>query len=186
MGKTTLVKTLCEQGGYTCALETHENAPFQEHFSQDHRKYALANQVDFFLRRVDQEIKIRAGDIPGVQDGGLDQDYHVFSKLFLQKGYLDQEEFNTCQRMYRLLRKLLTPPDLLIWLKAEPSLIADRFEKRARRLNIANTDDIAAIDGLLKSWLGTIDPAKLVIVDSGKEDEQYVSTVDLVINMLAA
>jgi deoxyadenosine/deoxycytidine kinase len=184
VGKTTLVKTLCEQGGYTCALEKHENTPFHEQFSQDLGKYALANQVDFFLRRADQEIKIRAGTNPGVQDGGLDQDFHVFSKLFHQKGYLDQEEFNTCRRMYTLLRKLLPPPELIIWLKADPHVIAERFVTRARRLNIANTEDISAIDSLLKSWIGSIDRERLITVDSGSEDERYRSTVELVTGLL--
>ena len=85
-----------------------------------------------------------------------------------------------------LLRKLLPPPDLIIWLKADPHVIAERFEKRARRLNIANTEDISTIDSLLKSWLGEIEQGKMVTVDSGMEDEYYTSTVELVKDLLAA
>lgn len=186
VGKTTLVEALCRQSDFVCATEEHEGRPFQELFTQDHQKYALANQLDYLLRRADQEINIRQGAKPGIQDGGLDQDFQVFTRLFHQKGYLTEDEFGICQRQYRLVRSFLAPPDLIIWLKAEPQEIADRFQQRNRRLSIAQTEDIAAIEGLLSSWLDRIEPKKIIIVDGEKEDRQYAASIPLITSLLEA
>ena len=91
VGKTTLVEALCRQSDFVCATEDHEGRPFQELFTRDHQKYALANQLDYLLRRANQEMDIRQGEYPGIQDGGLDQDFHVFTRLFYQKGLPDGE-----------------------------------------------------------------------------------------------
>lgn len=186
VGKTTLVEALCRQSDFVCATEEHEGRPFQELFTQDHQKYALANQLDYLLRRADQEMNIRQGEKPGIQDGGLDQDFQVFTRLFYQKGYLTEGEFGICQRQYRLVRSFLAPPDLIIWLKAEPQEIADRFQQRSRRLSIAQTEDIAAIEGLLSSWLDRIEPKKIIIVDGEKEDRQYAASIPLITSLLEA
>jgi deoxyadenosine/deoxycytidine kinase len=184
VGKTTFVEAICRDSGFICAKEDHEGRPFQELFTRNHKKYALANQVDYLLRRADQEIEIRQGVSAGVQDGGLDQDFHIFSKLFNQKGYLGNDEFNICLRLYELIRAFLPPPDFFIWLKASPEVIADRFQKRSRRLSIAQIEDIGSIDHLLNAWLCQIDSNKILVVDSGKEAEDYSKSMQRIIRML--
>lgn len=186
VGKTTLVEAICRHADYVCATEDHEGRPFQELFTQDHHRYALANQLDYMLRRADQEIQIRKGYLPGIQDGGLDQDFNVFTRLFHQKGYLTGDEFNLCQRQYDLIRSFLPAPDLIVWLQASPDVIADRFQQRSRRLSIAQTGDIEAIDNLLNSWLESIEAEKLFIVDGGKEDQLYESIIKLISSLLDA
>ena len=184
VGKTTLVEAICRHADYICATEDHEGRPFQELFTQDHKKYALPNQLDYLLRRADQEIHIRQGYIPGVQDGGLDQDFHVFTKLFLHKGYLTDSEFDICQRQYDLVRSFLPPPEYIIWLKASPGVITERFQQRGRRLSIAQTEDIEAIDDLLNNWLEAIPEENLFVVDSGQEDQHYPATIKIVNSLL--
>jgi deoxyadenosine/deoxycytidine kinase len=165
-------------------MEEHEGRPFQELFANEHRRYALPNQLDYMLSRANQEINIRQGEFPGIQDGGLEQDFHIFTKLFHKKGYLTSDEFDICQRQYRLARSFLPLPDLVVWLKASPKVIAERFHLRNRRLNIAKTGDIAAIDDLLNSWLEQIDPEKLVVVDGEKEDQHYADSIQVISKLL--
>ena len=184
VGKTTFVEAICRHADYICATEDHEGRPFQELFTQNHKKYALPNQLDYLLRRADQEIHIRQGYLPGVQDGGLDQDFHVFTKLFHNKGYLTESEFDICQRQYDLVRSFLPPPEYIIWLKASPGVITERFQQRGRRLSIAQTEDIEAIDELLNNWLDAIAEGKLIVVDSGQEDQHYPATIEIVTSLL--
>ena len=186
VGKTTLVEAICNQSDYVCATEDHEGRPFQERFAQDYERFALANQVDFLLRRANQEVIIRRGKKPGILDGGLDQDFHVFSKLFFQKGFLSADEFDLIERLYRFIRSFLEPPDLVIWLKAEPQVIADRFLARNRRLNIAQTEDIEAIDILLDTWLVNQNPEQLIVIDCGEEDRDYATSIKLISGLLDA
>jgi deoxyadenosine/deoxycytidine kinase len=173
VGKTTLAQAICRHTGFTCSAEKHEGTPFQELFSTDHEKYALANQFDFMLRRADQEVAIRRTGEIGVQDGGLDQDFHIFTRLFYQKGYLTQAKFELCARLYQTLRACLAEPELYVWLKAPIEVVKERFEERQRRLSIAQMEDMQAIEQLLNRWLGGLDPGRILVLESGEPDQDY-------------
>jgi len=184
VGKTTFVEAVCQNSNLVYGMEEHEGRPYNELFSQNLKKYALVNQVDFLLFRAEQEIKIRKHNFAGIQDGGLEQDFHIFTKLFFENGYLTKNEFLICQRLYELIREFLPPPDLIVWLKASPEVIADRFQQRKRRLNIAQIEDIAAIDEFLHAWLDDLSPEKLVIIDCETEAEDYAISVEMVSRLL--
>lgn len=180
VGKTTFVRQLCASYHYDSCLEQHVERPFQALFSADRSTSALPNQIDYMLVRAEQELKIRRGALPGVQDGGLDEDFYVFSRLFFQNGYLDEAEFSLCQREYATLRQLLPEPDLFVWLQAPVSVIAERFQRRNRELGIADQDDLLKIDRLLQDWLSSIQPGKLITIDTTEEDMRYSQSVQQV------
>ena len=121
VGKTTFVLNLCRNSNYFVGLEQHEERPFQELFMLNKRKYALANQIDYLIFRAQQELDIRGGEIPGVQDGGLDQDFFVFTELFFHNNYLSEDEYELCKRAYQVFRESLRAPDLIIWMRANGS-----------------------------------------------------------------
>ncbi len=172
VGKTTLVRSLCSTGNYAAGLEEHLERPFQALFRAD-RRYALANQLDYLLLRAEQERAIRKDIRTGIQDGGLDLDFHVFTRLFLLKGYFSGEEFSLCERLYRLIRADQPSPELIIWLQAPPKVIEKRFTDRQRGLEIAAVDDLAAAQHLLEEWLGAVDRQQLITVDGSKHDPEY-------------
>src|SRR5512141_670885 len=101
VGKTALVSALSKTGEFITAYEQHAGRPFQALFKQD-RRYALHNQVDYFLLRAEQERALRFSSTKkvGLMDGGLDLDYHGFSRLFHQRGLLTEDEYALCGRLY--------------------------------------------------------------------------------------
>lgn len=179
-GKTTLTRALCQAGGFSAYLESHTDRPYQPLFAQDQQRYALPNQIDYLLRRAEQEAEIRAGDLPGVQDGGLDQDYHLYTRLFHHKGFLDAQEYALCQRTYRALRGGLPRPDLIVYLKAPLPVLRQRLQARARLIDlqaIVTLDDLPVLQGYLDDWLAQEDPAHLLEVDVSEQDEQFARAV---------
>ena len=137
VGKTALVRALANQGRFATALEGHEERPFQTLFKQD-RRYGLANQVDYFLLRAEQERALRAAPQTGLIDGGLDLDYHGFTRLFRARGLLTDPEFDLCRRLYETLRGLMPLPELIVRLRADQETVAGRLSAR-ERINIAMT-----------------------------------------------
>src|SRR5690242_9360593 len=99
VGKTALVRAISKRDGFITAYEQHSERPFQTLFKLDSR-YALANQVDYFLLRAEQERELRASSSTGIVDGGLDLDFHGFSRLFLSRGLLSEPEYDLCRRIY--------------------------------------------------------------------------------------
>ena len=186
VGKTTFVRYLCRESGFTAGLEQLEEHPFQELFKEDHQGYALANQIDYLLFRAEQEIDIRKGVTTGVQDGGLDQDFFVFTKLFYHNNYLTEDEYNLCERIYRVLRQSLPPPDLIVWLRSSLDVITERYNRRNRRLDIAQIEDIDTIEILLEDWLGNDGVAPLFVIDSEFEDHSYSEVIPVVKDMISS
>ena len=171
VGKTTFVNALAKTGNFATAFEQHDERPFQSLFKQD-TKYALANQMDYLLLRAEQEKQLRAADKTGLMDGGLDLDFHGFTRLFLQRGLLTDPEFDLCLRLYSLLRDLLPPPDLIVVLTAPQQTIEGRLASR-RRINIASAKDAELMDGFIREWLESIPGEKILRIDASSEEENY-------------
>ena len=178
VGKTTLTQQLCQQGGFVSGLEQQAERPFQHLFANDLARYALPNQVDYLLRRAEQEWAIRRQPAIGLQDGGLETDFWLFTQRFYQKGYLDEPGYQLCHRLYLFFRQLLPPPDLIIHLVAPLEVIAARYAQRNRPLEIAQLNDLAALDALLTAWLNQVGGIPILTVDAAHEDPAYTQALD--------
>lgn len=182
VGKTKFVQQLCLKTGFVQAMEQHYERPFQNLFSLDHESYAFANQIDYLLFRAEQELEIRNCEKTGVQDGGLDEDFFLFTRLFFQNGFLTDREFGICERTYKILRELLQPPDLVVWLEAPLSVLAERIKIRDRGLGIVEIEDLKAMEVLLEDWLGENGSTPVVSIDTAIEDRGYTKSIKLVMD----
>jgi deoxyadenosine/deoxycytidine kinase len=171
VGKTTLARALCEKRDFAIAYEQHSERPFQTLFKQD-PKYALANQLDYLLYRAEQESELRKIDKPALMDGGLDLDFHGFTRLFHARGWLTDEEFNLCRRFYEHTRTLLPPPDLVVSLSVAEKIISQRLASR-NRINIASSEDTAAFNSFIAEWLDSIPSSQLLRLDVSGESSSY-------------
>ena len=183
VGKTTLARALCEKHDFAIAYEQHNERPFQTLFKQD-PKYALANQLDYLLYRAEQEHELRQSDKPALMDGGLDLDFHGFTRLFHLHGWLNDEEFKLCQRFYTLTRNLLPPPDLIIALSASAKTISDRLAAR-NRINIASSEDAQTVSQFMDQWLESISEEKIIRLDITQEGMDYAHSVPIILDKIA-
>jgi deoxyadenosine/deoxycytidine kinase len=163
-GKTTLTGRLCEQATFVPLLEKPESRPFQRRLSQDLARWSLANQLDFFMFRADQEMLVRESESVGIQDGGLDQDFHVFTRYLFNQGFMGHDEYSLCDRTYKFLRRALTPPDLIAWLEVPIVLLPRRRESRARLTDELLVDDkqLQTLETLLVQWLNRVEETTVV------------------------
>ena len=171
VGKTTLARALAATGNFATGFEQHDTRPFQHLFDKD-KRYALPNQIDYFLLRAEQEHILRADPRSALLDGGLDVDFHGFARLFHARGYLNDAEYDLCKRLYAQLRLSLPMPELVVYLTASGEVIRERLAKRDR-VNIATSADAGLLKKYLEEWLDTL-PAKQVLeFDVSVEDLGY-------------
>lgn len=178
IGKTTLTLKLCEAGSFVALLEKNVERPFQKRFQENLIEFSLPNQVDFLLFRAEQEIYVRENDLVGLVDGGLDQDFHVFTKHFHHKGFLNDEEYHLCERLYSTLRQILPPPDLVIQLTAPVSTLVERMVKRRRDIDIAKSEDLAALEILIENWLTKDASIPIIQIDASEDDPSYSTIIE--------
>ena len=186
-GKTTLARLICQDPNYTPFLEQHRERPYQAAFMHDRRAPAFPNQVDYLLYRAEQEAAIRVGNVTGIQDGGLDQDFYVFTRLFHQNGYLSEDEFELCARFHALARQVLRPPDGVIRLLAPLPVLAERRRKRSRDLEIAQSDDMPRIEALLANWFSGAYPLPPFLeVDTSDNDPAFSASLPHILEFINA
>ncbi len=183
-GKTTLAHALAAHGGFHLSLEQHAERPFQALFKQD-PKYALANQMDYLVVRGQEEFQLRGLTTPALMDGGLDLDFHGFTRLFHTRGWLSGAEFELCGRFYHLTRSLLPPPDLIIAVSAADQIISGRLASR-NRINIASSEDAQLLDQYLEEWLKEVAEERILRLDLSNEDLEYSRSVENVMKKVNA
>jgi deoxyadenosine/deoxycytidine kinase len=183
-GKTTLAQALAAQGGFHLSLEQHTERPFQALFKQD-PKYALANQMDYLVVRGQEEFQLRGLTTPALMDGGLDLDFHGFTRLFRTRGWLSDTEFELCERFYHFTRSLLPPPDLIIAVSAADQIISQRLASRSR-INIASSEDARLLDQYLEEWLKEVTEERILRLDLSNEDMGYSRSVESVMKKVNA
>lgn len=183
VGKTTLANALAQQGQFHLSLEQHTERPFQALFKQD-SKYALSNQMDYLVSRAEQEYQLRQLKIPTLMDGGLDLDFHGFTRLFHKQTWLTDAEYDLCKRFYNLTRNLLPLPDLIIAVRADEKTISERLASR-NRINIASDKDALLLSQYLEEWLGNISGEKIIRLDISNEEIKYTKSIKLILERIA-
>lgn len=182
VGKTSLLRALEARGSFAVAMEEHAARPFQALFKQDPR-FALPNQLDYLLLRATQEQRLRTGTLPGLMDGGLDQDFHGFTRLFHLRGWLTAADLDLCERYYRFIRSLLPPPERVITLHADPAAIRQRLAWRDR-INIATGGDADQLEAFMGEWLATLDPHHLLHLDVTAAPQDYSQVCNNILDWL--
>ncbi|MEW6286223.1 MAG: deoxynucleoside kinase [Chloroflexota bacterium] len=182
-GKTTLVQALARTGRFQTALEQHAERPFQALAKEDNR-YFFANQMDYLLLRAEQERELRAASQTGLMDGGLDLDFHGFTRLFLHRRLLSRPEFDLCRRFYTLARACLPPPNLIVRLRTDEETVAGRMSRR-KRINLARAEDTALFESFLDEWLAGVPSDQILELDVTHETLDYNQSVQAVLERLA-
>jgi len=192
VGKTAFVRALAgavptapgTAEGFVTAYEEHAQRPFQALFKRD-RRYALANQVDYLLLRAEQERGLRLSPRTGLIDGGLDLDYHGFTRLFHSRGLLTEAEFDLCRRLYLFLRATLPTPELIVRLCADETTVARRLAERDR-INIARIEDTSLFNAFLEEWLDSLPRQQVLELDVSNETLEYSRSVQVVLRRVHA
>jgi len=179
VGKTALVHALADAHDFATALEQHDERPFQALFKRDSR-FGLANQIDYLLLRAEQERTLRAASQLGLLDGGLDLDYHGFTRLFHHRGLLTDLELNLCRRLYETLRELMPLPELIVRLRADQETVAGRLSARDR-INIASFEDTALFESFLDEWLAGVPSQVVLEIDVTNETLEYKRSIAKII-----
>ena len=139
--------------------------------------------MDYLLYRAEQERELRKGDAPALMDGGLDLDFHGFTRLFHTRGLLSDAEFDLCHRFYFHTRSLLPPPELVIALSADSQTISQRLAAR-NRINIASSEDASLLEGYVNEWLESIPESNILKLNVSQENSAYTHSVLHILNKI--
>ena len=127
-GKTTLARRLAARLSADVLLEQPQENPFLSRFYQDMPRFALPTQLFFLFQRVRMLEPLAQLDLfarPAIGDFLLDKD-PLFARLTL-----GEDELSLYLKIYDALRPRAPVPDLVVYLQAQPEVLAERVRRRA-------------------------------------------------------
>ena len=130
VGKTALATRLASRLDATTVLEDAEN-PFLADFYAGRPGAALQAQLFYLLNRHRQQMTLRQGNLfaqSTVSDYLFDRD-KIFAYL-----NLDDNELFIYQRLYDLLSKDISSPDLVVYLQSPTDVLLRKHRERPREV----------------------------------------------------
>ena len=79
---------------------------------------------------------------------------------------MTNRDYNNYSSLFELMEKLVTPPDLLIYLRADISKLVGQIHKRGREYeNSISIDYLSRLNERYEAWITTYQKGKLLIID---------------------
>jgi len=171
LGKTALAERLGARLDATVVLDEAEN-PFLDAFYEGRPGAAFQSQLFYTLQRHRQQLSLRQGDLFSqtvVADYLFDRD-RIYA--FMNLG--DNELF-IYQRLYDLLARDLSAPDLVIYLQTPTDLLRKRLKERARRqvepsANVPGDEYLAELNEAYNHFFFHYTATPLLVVETSQFD----------------
>ncbi len=141
-GKTSLARRLGPRLAADLLLEQPGENPFIDRFYKDMARYALPTQLFFLFQRARMIEPLKQPDMfsrPTVADFLLDKD------LLFARVTLSGDEFALYQKIYEALRPQAPAPDLVVYLQAQPAVLAERVRRRAAAFERGLSEEYLAL-----------------------------------------
>ncbi|MBE7628614.1 deoxynucleoside kinase [Tenacibaculum piscium] len=165
-GKTTLTKILAEHYNWDAHYESVDDNPYLDDFYAEMERWSFNLQVFFLNSRFRQVLELRESGKKIIQDRTIYEDAHIFAPNLHAMGLMTNRDFGNYSSLFELMEKLVTPPDLLIYLRADISTLVGQIHKRGREYeNSISIDYLSRLNERYEAWASKYNKGKLLIID---------------------
>ncbi len=146
VGKTTLVQSFQAKMGAQIILDEFDN-PFLADFYRDRPNAAFRTQMYFLISRFQQQTRT---ETPLRGDSLVVCDYLFAKDKIYAYLNLDDHEILIYDRYFAALSRYVTPPDLVVYLKAPSEVLLERV--RRRNVDFEAKISETYVDELIKAY----------------------------------
>jgi len=165
-GKTTLTKQLSHHFGWEPHFEDVDENPYLVDFYEDMKRWAFNLQVFFLNSRFSTVLKIRQSGKTVIQDRTIYEDAYIFAPNLYEMGLMNRRDFENYVSLFELMSSLVSPPDLLIYLKASVPTLVRQIQLRGREYeNNIRLDYLKHLNDRYDEWIRSYNKGKLLIIN---------------------
>ena len=179
-GKTTLAKLMSDEFNAKTVLERFADNPFLPKFYEDNERYAFPLEMSFLADRYQQ----LSDDLAQFDlfKNLIVSDYYIFKSLIFAQVTLQKEEYLLYRKMFDLMYKEITKPDLYVYLYQNTDRLLKNIQKRGREYeqNISS-NYLNKIHGGYHNFINTQQDLNTLIIDvseldfvNNKKDYEFV------------
>ena len=171
VGKTTLTTMLAKHYKWTAHFEDVEHNPYLVDFYEDMHRWSFNLQIYFLNSRLNQLLDIRSGKDVVIQDRTIYEDAYIFAPNLYEMGLMTKRDFENYSSFFNTLKKMVSPPDLLIYLKAGIPKLVDQIQKRGRDYeeNI-RLDYLKRLNNFYDKWIEQYTDGPLLVINIDQTD----------------
>ncbi len=165
-GKTTLATRLAKHYKWEAHFEDLEHNPYLVDFYEDMHRWSFNLQVYFLNHRLQQLAQIQRGKKSVIQDRTIYEDAYIFAPNLYSMGLMTKRDFENYTSLFQTLKDMVSPPDLLIYLKASIPALVDQIQKRGRDYeeNI-RLDYLKRLNEFYNKWIDNYTDGPLLVID---------------------
>jgi deoxyadenosine/deoxycytidine kinase len=165
-GKTTLTKLLAKHYKWIPHYESVEENPYLDDFYAEMERWSFNLQIFFLNSRFRQILEIHESGKNIIQDRTIYEDAHIFAPNLHAMGLMTNRDFSNYSSLFDLMENLVSPPDLLIYLRANIQTLVGQIHRRGRDYeNSISIDYLSRLNERYEAWISTYTKGKLLIVD---------------------
>lgn len=154
VGKSTLVRLLCDRLGCTPFFEPEAANPYLADFYQDMAAWGFHSQIFFLATRLQIHRAILRCPDSVIQDRSVYEDAEVFAANLRRRAGINARDYETYRALYQGVAEFLPPPDLVIYLKASPETLLARIAQRNRDYERdMRRDYLEDLNQLYEQWI---------------------------------
>ncbi|MBJ7880345.1 2-amino-4-hydroxy-6-hydroxymethyldihydropteridine diphosphokinase [Gelidibacter salicanalis] len=138
-GKTSLAHQISNEFNAKLILERFADNPFLPKFYEEPQRYAFTLEMSFLADRY-QQISDDLSQLDLFKDFMV-SDYDIYKSLIFSKITLPEDEFRLYRKLFYLMYKDITKPDLYVYLYQNTERLQANIKKRGRdyEQNIENS-----------------------------------------------
>lgn len=181
-GKTTLTEMLSKHYKWIPQFEDVDRNPYLNDFYEDMPRWSFNLQVYFLNNRLNNLIDIQNGTSTVIQDRTIYEDAHIFAPNLHEMGLMSKRDFENYFLFFQTLKRMIQPPDLLIYLKASVPTLVAQIQKRGREYeeNI-RLDYLRRLNDYYNKWTENYKEGPILVIDVDKnkfpENDEHLGEI---------
>ena len=165
-GKTTLTELLSKHYEWKAHYEDVENNPYLDDFYNNMHRWSFNLQIYFLNNRFGQIKKIQEEKSNLIQDRTIYEDAYIFAPNLHSMGLMSSRDFDNYLSLFYLMESFISPPDLLIYIRASISTLVKQIHSRGREYeNSISIDYLSRLNERYEAWMSKYDKGKFIIVN---------------------
>ena len=183
-GKTSLTKMISDEFNAKIVLERFADNPFLPKFYKDKDRYAFPLEMSFLADRHQQLTDDLAQF--DLFKNFIVSDYYMFKSLIFAQVTLQKEEYLLYRKMFDIMYKEISKPDLYIYLYQNTEQLLKNIKKRGREYEQSiQTTYLKKIHLGYKNFIDTEKSLNSVIIDvSGRDFVSNLNDYKYIINRI--
>jgi len=130
------------------------------------QRWSFNLQVYFLNSRFNQVTEIRQDNKDVIQDRTIYEDAYIFAPNLHAMGLMTTRDFENYFSLFSLMDSFISPPDLLIYLRATVPALVNQIQQRGRDYEESiRLDYLKRLNERYEAWISTYDKGKLLIID---------------------